>query len=170
MKTNFDLINICKNNGIPLNCVVMKDQLLSVRKKKNMNIIINLQSSTKGNGTHWVALIIRNKNAFYFDSYGAIPPVEIIKFCGGAVRGGERMDDPVHAKQRIGNNALGYNAYIVQDLNSVECGLFCIALMHYLLLHGNDIYVDANDFINMFENDTKLNDDILFDYLLDFQG
>lgn len=145
MKTNFDLINICKNNGIPLDCVVMKDQLLSLKRKKNMNIIVNLQSSTKGNGTHWVALIIRNKNAFYFDSYGAIPPVEIIKFCGK-------------------NLTLGYNSYIVQDLNSVQCGLFCIALMHYLLLHNNDIYVAANDFINMFENDTKLNDDILFDY------
>jgi hypothetical protein len=49
-------------------------------KIKDGNYIINLQSSTQGDGTHWTALIIRNDTALYFDSFGAPPSTEIIDF------------------------------------------------------------------------------------------
>ena len=34
-----------------------------------------------GNGTHWMALKIENKDCVYFDSYDMLPPEEIITFC-----------------------------------------------------------------------------------------
>ena len=41
----------------------------------------DLESSKDGNGTHWMALKIENKDCVYFDSYGMLPPEEIITFC-----------------------------------------------------------------------------------------
>lgn len=48
-------------------------------------IIINLDSNF-GRGTHWVAIKKNNNHAFYFDSYGDLPPPpEIVKYLGRAV-------------------------------------------------------------------------------------
>lgn len=48
-------------------------------------IIVNLDSK-EGSGTHWVALNkINNNEAFYFDSFGDLPPPkEIINYLHGA--------------------------------------------------------------------------------------
>ena len=56
----------------------MKNELPT--KVKDGCYIINMQSSTQGNGTHWVALYVQKSNAFYFDSFGALPPNDIMTF------------------------------------------------------------------------------------------
>ena len=81
----------------------------------------------------------------YFDSFGAIPPVEVIRYCKGL--------------------KLGYNSYIVQDMNSTECGNYCLAFLEHNQNSKESIFVAANSFINLFEHDTTLNDDILDDYM-----
>ena len=58
----------------------------------------------------------------------------------------------------------GYNAYIVQDLNSERCGSYCFTLLHYLKQHKGKLFEVANEFINLFEHDTKKNDKILRKY------
>jgi len=143
--TNFELIKLAKRRIIKLENVIMKDELKNMKRKSKLNIIINLQSSKVGNGTHWVCLIIEKNNAMYFDSFGAIPPIEVIKYCKGL--------------------KLGYNSYIVQDMNSTECGNYCLAFLEYNQNSKESLFKAANSFVNMFEHDTTLNDDILDDYM-----
>ncbi len=144
MLTNYDLIDICRRNQIHLNSVIMKDTLKSLNKSKNMKLIVNLQSSSQGDGTHWLVLIIKGSNCLYFDSFGVIPCKEIIRFCKG--------------------KRLGYSAYIIQDINSTQCGLYCIALLHFMQYNKGDFFELFNDFINLFVSNTKVNDKILFRY------
>ena len=144
MLTNFDLFNISKERSIILHNVIMRDQLKSIRRKSNQYLIINLDHSNN-QGTHWVCLIIQGKNAIYFDSFGAIPPKEVISYCKGL--------------------KLGYSSYIVQNLKSEACGWYCIALLHYIQTNNNDIYENYNDYINMFEDNTEQNDKKLYIYM-----
>jgi hypothetical protein len=51
--TNVQLKNVAKHYKVNLEQVLMKDELRSYTIKPNSNYIINLQSSTVGNGTHW---------------------------------------------------------------------------------------------------------------------
>ena len=59
-----------------------------------------------------------------FDSFGAISPVEVIRYCEGL--------------------KLGYNSYIVQDMNSTECGNYCLALLEYNQNSKESIFKAAN--------------------------
>jgi hypothetical protein len=70
MLSNFDLEGIAQHYNFPLS-VLMKDELVN-RKPKSGKYIINLQSSTSGNETHWLSMEIRGKNCFYMDSFGII--------------------------------------------------------------------------------------------------
>lgn len=81
--SNFDLINLAKRLGIKLILIGFKDQFKGKTPRPGA-YIINLESSDEGNGTHWCALYLaRNKNkreAFYSDSFGIVPPNEIMDF------------------------------------------------------------------------------------------
>ena len=139
--TNFELIEICKFYKLPLVGVYMKDELNFI--KKNGYYIINLDSSVN-NGSHWVALVINNNDNFYFDSFGCVPPTEVEIF--------------------INNNAkvkYGFNNWICQDLKSSNCGFYCVGLFIYLKQHKKNIFKSANDFINIFYDETLLNDTVL---------
>jgi hypothetical protein len=59
MLSNFELEDIAQHYGFPLT-VLMKDELKN-HKPKSGNYIINLESSSQGNRTHWLTLGIRNK-------------------------------------------------------------------------------------------------------------
>jgi hypothetical protein len=97
-----------------------------------------MQSSTAGNGTHWVCFHNVNNNLFYFDSYGIEPPLEVIKNA----------------------NSCYYNVNEIQNYNSEACGWFCIALiLYYFKFHNTE------SFFKCFSRDTKLNDDNLFHLL-----
>ena len=70
--------NLAQGNGINLKGVYAKDKLPTICQGK---FVINLQSSTDGNGTHWVALKTDGKKGTYFDSFGQPPPVEVLAVC-----------------------------------------------------------------------------------------
>jgi hypothetical protein len=144
--TNFEIIDLCKFYKIPLIGVYMKDELNFI--KKNGNYVINLDSS-HSNGTHWVALVINGKNNFYFDSFGCVPPTEVEMF----------INNPF-TRTKI---KYAYNNWICQDLMSTNCGFFCIGLFIYLQQHkqNKDLFKSSNDFINMFYDETKMNDSVL---------
>ena len=78
MLSNFDLERLAEFYHLPLVAITMKDELPA--KVVDGCYIINLQSSTDGRGTHWLGLFIYKTNAYFFDSYGAPPSVEIMKF------------------------------------------------------------------------------------------
>ena len=90
---------------------------------------------------------------FFFDLFGA-PPSEIIKFCK------KRKDKHLH-----------YNNSIIQDLQSEVCGFNCLGLLFYNKLYRNrftSLNSCCNSFINLFENETKNNADILKDFFHKF--
>jgi len=143
MLSNFDIESIFHSYKTPLTFIGMKDQL--PEEVKDGNYIINLQSSTEGNGTHWLALRIVKENAFFCDSFGASPPTEVVNF----------------VKRREGSH-LGFNNFIVQALKSENCGYYASSLLIFLNRHSNiPIYNAGNMFIKKFKDNATKNDDIL---------
>jgi hypothetical protein len=69
MLSNFDLEELPEHYGLPLTQVLMKDEMKSLKPPKNGNYIVNLQSSTQGNGSHWLAILVRDKKCIYVDSF-----------------------------------------------------------------------------------------------------
>ena len=115
MLSNFDLERLAEFYNLPLVAITMKDEL--PEKVEDGCYIINLQSSTSGNGTHWLGLFIHKNNAYYFDSYGAPPSVEIMKF----------------VKKRKGCH-MYYNNFIIQDLKSQNCGWYTLAFLLIIII------------------------------------
>ena len=144
MLSNYDLMEMAEHLNIKIDDICYKDNIIKNKKKRNLNIIINLQDEKNGNGTHWTVLLKKDKKYIYYDSFGAQPPKVIKDYC----------------KQN-----LGYNNYIIQNLNTDTCGYYCLAFIHFLRNHKGNIYELTNDFTNLFEDDTKMNNDILFKYL-----
>jgi len=151
MLTNIDIKSICNNYDIPLISVCMKDEL--PKSCKNGNYIINLESSVDKNGelqdgSHWTMLIVKDKIAYFQDSFGALPSQEIIDF----------------VKRKKGCK-LYYNNWIIQDLHSDYCGYFCIGLLLFLKKYlQKDLIKTSNSYVDMFVDDTKQNDKILQDF------
>jgi hypothetical protein len=85
---------------------------------------------------HWVALSKRKNNVIYFDSFG-LPPIELVKLL-----------TPYN---------VSYNPTMIQESNSMQCGLYVLLFMHYQYLN---LY---NQFINIFHNDTRVNECIVSD-------
>ena len=152
MLSNFELERLAKFYKLPLISICMKNELPNT--VKNGCYIINMQSSTQGNGTHWVALFVYQNNGYYFDSFGATPPIEITKF----------------VKKRKGCHLL-YNNFIIQDLKSENCGWYCLAFLIYM--YGklqSDLKQVYNEFVNNFLDDTTENDKILQSYFSSLSG
>jgi hypothetical protein len=141
MLTNYQLLDYCKKNDIKLDWIDMKDKL---DKTRHSNLIINLESSSEGCGTHWVALINEKEEWFYFDSFGAYPPRHVVSYV-----------------KQFKPKSFGYNNFIIQNLQSEQCGSFCKALLGYVQKHNGKFYDKINSFINEILDDTKQNDSIL---------
>ena len=155
--TNIELKALFDKKLVLLTDIVMSNKLLNVSHKKTMNIIINLDTKTD-KGTHWVALAIRDKEAFYYDSFGGKCDDYVVQFC---------------KKYRL---KLGINTYIIQDLKSTQCGIFCFGYFLFLmkerilknverLYPKSRLYELSNEYINMYDPDTTKNDGILFNYI-----
>jgi hypothetical protein len=127
MISNFDLEHISQHFNFPLT-VVIKDELKN-HKPKSSNYIINLESSTSGSGTHWLSTKIDGKFFFYLDSFGIIPPQEVIDFC-----------------KRVPNSRLAYSEIQMQNINSETCGWYAIGLLiHINRTKNKDIYKSGGE-------------------------
>lgn len=144
--TNIDLQTICSRNNVKLNAVVMKDQLAQMNSKQYKHLIVNLQSATSGSGTHWIAITRAPTCMLVFDSFGAIPPMEILRYCKSTAL------------------PTMYSNFIIQDINSRACGQYCIAFLHNMQNTLGEPHTRFNDFVNMFDDNAKLNERILKSY------
>jgi hypothetical protein len=152
MLSNFELEHIAQHFNFPLT-VLMKDELVN-HKPKSGNYIINLQSSTSGNGTHWLSLGIHNKQCFYQDSFGVAPPKEVIEFC-----------------KRIPNSRLAFSEIQMQEITAETCGFYSIGLLIHLNNTKNkDIFKSSGEFINQFSYDSKNNNAILKKFFRNLPG
>lgn len=118
--SNFDIITLIVKLKIPyFNGVFMRDTLLKKKRKKRECWIHTKKESGTSNthGTHWTALAKINRNAFYFDSFGKLPPpFEVIEYLG----------DDIH---------LFYNAKKYQNYGSVICGHLCLRFLYDFWRH-----------------------------------
>jgi hypothetical protein len=146
--SNIFLEEEAKRLKIPL-IVVSKDELKQM-SPKNGGYIINLQNSDRGSGTHWVGLYIYNKTAVYNDSFGGIPPVEVIKFCN----------------KKLFN--IVYNIDIIQNLKSDACGYFALFFLYAMDKYKTkDLRKVLIKFTNLFsKKNTTYNDELLKKYYL----
>ena len=90
------------------------DQLPVLPEKLPVKMIVNTgASSTKGE--HWVAILLKPKSCFYFDSFGIpILDSEIKKFLGKKY------------------NKITFSALCVQDFRSNKCGEFCTYFLKFV--------------------------------------
>ena len=144
MINNFELEKLAKFYKLPLISICMKNELPST--VIDGCYIINLESSTQGNGSHWVALFIYKDNSYYFDSFGAVSPNEIMEF----------------VKKRKGCH-MYFNNWIIQDSKSESCGWYSLGFLLYMWENRTrqnfkEVY---NEYVNNFVDDTKHNDSIL---------
>lgn len=142
--SNFDIISICNKLNLPLVGVFMKDELPN--KKVLGNYVVNFENHNQ-DGSHWVAMKLTEDACYFGDSYGTTPPEKIYKFL------------------KKYYNKIYFNNQIYQDYDSVLCGYFSIGILHYIDSHNKgNIFDRANEFINMFQENTKKNDNILIKY------
>lgn len=141
--TSLQLEEMAKQLDLPLLGVVSKDELHG--RVKVGSIILNLQSSTDGNGSHWTLLKVFPKGeAIYYDPFGFAPPRQV--------------------KQYI--KKIGVSTREIQDIGSTMCGYYCLMCDHYMTYEKEpDIYERFDDFLNLFKVDTKQNDQIVKHYL-----
>lgn len=153
--SNNELKRIAYHRRIPLDGVYSKDQLVKMRVKPNtdFNCIVNLMDlfDEEGNqlpGSHWVALSFFSKERIwtYFDSFGFLPPVEVINFC-----------------RRINHREIIYSNKQIQDIESSWCGLYALLFTEYMRSHKNSIRERYRSFEREFGRSKNriLNDKVL---------
>ena len=136
---DIQLKEYAKKMGLPLNNILMRDEMNHLNQ--DGFYIINLDDSN-GNGTHWTSLFYHPLNSYYFDSYGFVPPLEVEKKIRPYI----------------------YNDADIQDFNSEACGYYALAFIKFL--HDKTNKETAfKEFLNLFKNNKKENDDILKKYL-----
>lgn len=110
---NYDIQDLIVKLDIPFfTGVFMRDELLNKKKKRpKMECFILNHGTSKTNGTHWTALAKNNNEAYYFDSYGKLPPpMELVKY----------LNKNVH---------LYYNVNCWQKYGTVTCGHLCLKFL-----------------------------------------
>ena len=138
-----DIEKILKENGHPIVGVFSKDKL--PKELKDGWYVINLQSTNQGNkkGTHWTAFKVDGNHLSYFDAFGFSPPLEVLQRATGDIL---------------------YSNREIQDIHSTCCGWFCIGA----IISDNGISEPVshfNRYLNMFSDNTFVNDRILSDIL-----
>lgn len=112
--SNFEILNLASELRIPhFRGVFMRDTLSKHNKPKSQECWIINHGSSHTDGTHWTALAKNRNIAFYFDSFGKLPPpLEIIDYLSKT---------KVH---------LYYNAKNYQKYGSVICGHLCLKFLY----------------------------------------
>jgi len=113
--SNIDIIEYCKLFKINLHECMSKDLYNDITARTGC-YVINLEDSVEGNGTHWTCLCIASHYVMYFDSYGLPIPEPIKAF----------------VFRYKPNVTIIYSSDIIQSLESVNCGWFCIFFMWWI--------------------------------------
>ena len=116
--SNLEIIDAAKKLSLyGFRGVFLRDTL-PTKAKLNECGILNLYSSS-GDGTHWVMWFKKDKDKFYFDSYGVQPLIELITY----------LKSPIF-----------YNTERVQQSAEVYCGHLCLFALKQLSL-GNNLHL-----------------------------
>lgn len=118
-----DILKHVKTMQIPyFRGVFMRDAL--PRRANNIESIILNHDSIKNHGTHWTALIKVGSKAYYFDSFGKLPPpLELVSYVGPKTE-------------------ILYNYGRYQEFNSKICGHLALQFLHDFWRRNNEINID----------------------------
>lgn len=111
--SNYDILQLIVKLQIPhFRGVFMRDTLLKEKKRMTARECWILNHGTSHtDGTHWTALAKNNNTAFYFDSFGKLPPpFEVINYLNKNIR-------------------LYYNAKRYQNYGTAICGHLCLRFL-----------------------------------------
>ena len=132
-----DIYDICKNKGLILNGIHLKDDLPN--KLNKGFYIINLQSKkSNGNGTHWTVFYFDNKKNLYFDPMGFVPPESVEK----------RIKPYIYCDNQI------------QSIDTSSCGFYCIAFISFLSKTKNKDD-GFKTFVKLFSINVNMNENVL---------
>lgn len=111
--SNYDILNLVVELEIPhFYGVFMRDTLLKKARPAALECWILNHDSSDSDGTHWTALAKYKDVAYYFDSFGKLPPpLEVINYLGDSVR-------------------LYYNAKRYQNFDTTICGHLCLKFLY----------------------------------------
>jgi len=112
--SNYQIDNYYRKEPLYGGCF-SKDQLKN-KKPSGKFFIINLQDSDAGQGSHWVCVIdFLPKITVAIDSFAVHPPPEVVTF------------------MRKSGKPCKYSTVQYQEINSDNCGEFCLAFIDELL-------------------------------------
>lgn len=133
--SDLDIYEILNHHNIKINGIYQKDKLTDLQ---DGFYVINLQSSTDGNGSHWCGLYYNFDKSCWFDSFGFVAPEEIELL----------LQD------------YDYNDTDIQNVNSSSCGFYVIAFIKFLY-NKKDKDTAYKTFLNLFKKNTFQNERIL---------
>ena len=141
--SNFDLLQLNKNPHFK--GVFSKDNKLPPNTP-GTGYIVNLESTTDGNGTHWIGVTHDNKQTYYYDPFGMVPPDMILKKIKG------NTDRPVV-----------YSDVQIQNDNATTCGYFASSFLKHMTKKGMPSWQKYYDYIYkiMEPNNPKNNERVI---------
>lgn len=142
--SNRDLENIAKKTLKNFKGVYPSDSYPNLTKRdlKHSSIIFNLSPHYE-EGSHFVAIFIKNNKVFFFDSFGSSLQNESIQ--------------QFLAKYF---SSLFYNDKKIQSEKSIFCSLFALSFLLHMEEKNNFL-----NFVNMFSNSLSKNDKIVTRYI-----
>ena len=147
MISDYNLIQASQKYKIPLVSVFTKDKPPS-KIFSNAGYIINLQDSTEGSGTHYVAVYFTyNKDPVYFDSFGQILP--------------KSVENWIHLL--LPHKVIFYNQKEIQWIQTGYCGIYDLFFIQFMSQqpYHQPPDVSLKKFGNLFSNNPKDNLEIL---------
>ena len=115
-----DLKQISKKLKINLQYIGLKFSFKKIIPEDGSCYIINLDGQQRG-GTHWTCLILKNKTAIYYDSFGLPMPTVIKQFC--------LKYKPIR---------IIYSSKQIQGIDSVLCGYYTIFFLYFITVLHRD--------------------------------
>ena len=130
-----EIENILQKNKNFLGCFA-SDQLPSFPSTFPKSMIINTDTANSS-GEHWVALVLKKKSCFYFDSFGL--PV---------------MNNNILNFLSENYKKFTYTNVCIQSAYSDHCGKFCIAFIkHVHSKYSYDTFIKQFNFVKLYKND-----------------
>jgi hypothetical protein len=156
--TDTQIKDLAKRMRVPLCFIGFKDELKGQKLKYNKSYIINMENEfdedgERNQGSHYTCFQVNKypndkKEGLYFDSFGMPPPTIVEEFCG--------MKLPYATKD-------------IQSLMNSACGWYCLAFLHYINSaesRSGDLYHDAGEFTDIFDDLSKSCDHLKNEFLL----
>jgi len=159
MLTNTQAEDLAKRMKVPLEGVYFKSQLKELKMKPNRSYIINLEDEfdeegNRNEGSHYTCFQYNkypngDDEYVYFDSYGVVPPCEVLEFCGV--------------------KHMPYSEVDIQSLMCDACGWYCLAFLHFINAwegRSKNLYYDCEHFTSLFNDLNKSNDWKMNEFIL----